>query len=341
METKNRIKKFCPFCMCEHEIRIVREREQTIFKGVEVEFDALYEYCENCDEYSSTEEMMTANDISMKNAYREKVGLLTGPEIIAIRNKYGISQSDLCTILGWGEKTITRYEGHQVQTAAHDSILRKIDIDPEWFLKLLDKAENRFSHEAFSKYRSKAAALFAENQDHYLRKSIEARYSQFEGNAESCGGISLNLNKVIEVIRYLANSPKVTNLYKVKLMKMLWYSDFLCCKRHGVSLMGLVYTAKPLGAVPIAHDSIIDLHGVSFEEVDFGNGTAYRFLPTSDTEYPDLSEDDLSVLNTIIDFFGNSSKDQIVNAMHSEEAYIKTSPDAVISYKYAGGLSLS
>lgn len=55
-------------------------------------------------------------------------------EIGTIRSKYGISQTDLSTILGWGGKTITRYESHQVQDAAHDFILRKIDDDPECFL---------------------------------------------------------------------------------------------------------------------------------------------------------------------------------------------------------------
>lgn len=30
----------------------------------------------------------------------------------AIRARYGISQSDLCLLLGWGGKTITRYESH-------------------------------------------------------------------------------------------------------------------------------------------------------------------------------------------------------------------------------------
>ena len=40
-------------------------------------------------------------------------------------------------LLGWGGKTITRYESHQVQDKAHDTILKKIDQDPEWFLSLL------------------------------------------------------------------------------------------------------------------------------------------------------------------------------------------------------------
>lgn len=34
-------------------------------------------------------------------------------------------------MLGWGSKTITRYESHQVQDRAHDTILKKISHDPD------------------------------------------------------------------------------------------------------------------------------------------------------------------------------------------------------------------
>lgn len=54
------------------------------------------------------------------------MGLLTSQQIRAVRTQYDISQRDLCILLGWGEKTITRYEGHQVQDRAHDAILKKL-----------------------------------------------------------------------------------------------------------------------------------------------------------------------------------------------------------------------
>lgn len=87
------------------------------------------------------------NDLNMKNAYRKKVGLLKSDEISGIREKYEISQKDFCILLGWGEKTITRYEGHQVQDKAHDSILRKIDSDSEWYISLLNDAKDNLAEE--------------------------------------------------------------------------------------------------------------------------------------------------------------------------------------------------
>ena len=91
------------------------------------------------------EKLLQENDIRLKDAYREAENLLTSSEIIAIRTKYGISQIDLCTLLGWGAKTITRYESHQVQDRAHDTILKKLDQDPEWFLSLLGQFTRNYT----------------------------------------------------------------------------------------------------------------------------------------------------------------------------------------------------
>ena len=52
------------------------------------------------------EEQIQENDIHLKDAYREKEGLLTSGQIRSIREKYGISQSDLCTLLDGAAKQL-------------------------------------------------------------------------------------------------------------------------------------------------------------------------------------------------------------------------------------------
>ena len=341
MEIIKREKKFCFCCMEEHEISIVKIRENNIFKGETVEYDATYEYCEKANETIASEKMMSSNDISMKNAYRKKMGLLETTEICAIRQKYGISQSDLSSVLGWGEKTITRYESHQVQDMAHNAILQKIDQDPEWYMSLLEEAKEKFSDSTFEKYYTKAKEIYEDYQDSYLRKTIQARYVKYENNMECCGNTHLNLDKVIDTICYFANSAKMKCLYMVKLMKLLWYADALSYKRFGHSITGLVYAAFPMGAVPLQYELIIDLNGVHYEEVEFGEGSGYHFTINENTTYASLSADDKDVLDTIINFFGDKTKSDIVNSMHQESAYIETAPNDIIQYKYSLKLSLN
>lgn len=341
MKTIKTEKKLCECCMEEHDVQRILVKENNIFKGVSVDYDAEYFYCDRAEETYSDEKMISANDIAMKNAYRKAAGLLTTDEIIAIRSKYGISQSDLCILLGWGGKTVTRYESHQVQDNAHDTILRKLDDDPEWFMALLKTAEDSFLPAAYEKYRAAGMRIYENNHDVYLKRAILAKYARFTDDRESAGGVQLSPDVVVDVIRYFANSAWVNSLYKVKLMKMLWYADALSYKRRGHAITGMVYQALPMGAVPIAHDSIIDLSGIHYEEIEMGDGTAYRFLPTENQAYSYLTAEDTQILDAVIRRFGKASKDEIVNAMHKEKAYMETAPRDIICFKHASSLSLS
>ena len=333
-------KRLCLCCMEEHEVKTVLVKEHTFFRNRQVEYESEYLFCDIAEEFYMDEQQMQDNDVKLKDAYRECEGLLTSSEIKSIRAKYGISQSDLCMLLGWGGKTITRYESHQVQDKAHDTILKKIDNDPEWFLSLLRDAKVNLSVESYQKYFEAATALFEKDQDAYLRKAIEASYAGFQDNQLFHGNTELSLDKVVDVIRYFAASDNVTYLYKVKLMKLMWYADALSYKRRGFAITGLVYQALPMGAVPVGHNSIIDLKDVPCEEVDMGETNAYHFSLIGEQDFPALSEDDKAILDFVIEKLGKMGKNEIVNFMHKEQAYIKTPSRDIIQFKYAESLKI-
>ena len=333
--------KICPCCMEEHEVKIITVQEKNVFKGVPVEYYAEYNYCSSANETYADEHQISANDIAMKNAYREKMGLLTSRQISAIRTRYGISQSDLCLLLGWGGKTITRYESHQVQDIAHDTILRKLAADPEWFLQLLKAEKKSLSSASYEKYFEAGTTLFEQEHDQYLKSAIMAKYARFLHNPEATGGKELSLDVVADMIRYYANSVHVASLYLVKLMKLLWYGDALSYKRRGYAISGMAYRALPMGAVPVAYESIVDLSTIHYEEVEMGDGTGYRFLPSENKEYTHLTPEDMKILDAVIQRFGKLSKNEIVNIMHKEDAYAETAPHDIIQFKYAKTLSLA
>lgn len=332
-------KKLCLSCMEEHVVQTVTLMDTEEFKGEEVSFEVAYEYCDCADEYLETEDMVKTNSLAMKDAYRKKMGLLTSREIIAIREKYGISQKDFSEILDWGGATITRYENHQVQDRAHDDVLRKIDFDPKWFLQMLKRAEERISPKAFSKYYLGASVIFGKMKNLYLVDSIQALYTNYLDNAIT-GGVELNLNKVVEAINYYA--LKVSSLHKVKLMKMLWFGDSLSYKRNGKAITGLVYRALPMGAVPEGSEQIIDLDGVEFETVYYEpDRLGYKFKPTEGFGIKELSEGDIEILNAVIAAVGHLNSQEIVDKMHEEDAYKYTQSNSIITYNFAERLSLN
>jgi len=322
--------------MEEHKVDIVEVIEHESFKGVKVDFLAIYEHCSNSDEYLANEDMIRANNLAVKDAYREKAGLLTSKEIVCLREKYGVSQKDLSEILDWGMATITRYENHQVQDRAHDDILRKIDADPQWFIEILKRAKSKLSQKAFDYYYRTANAQYRKQKNQYLISSIRANYADID-EGEGTGFAELNLDKVVAVINYMAQ--QVSDLYKVKLMKLLWYSDALHFKRYGRSITGLAYCALPMGAVPEGHEQIMMLEGVSYEVFLYDN-VAYKFVPTPGFEIQCLTEDKIQVIDKIISEFGTLSTQQIVDKMHEEEAYKCTDSRCIIPYSFAKQLSI-
>ncbi len=127
--------KLCMICMEEHEVNIIEMTDIEIFKDEEVTFKATYQYCSITDGLLETEEMIRANNLAMKDSYREKMNLLTSNDIIRIREKYGLSQKELSKKLNWEQEVITRYENHQVQDREDDNILRRIESDTKCFLE--------------------------------------------------------------------------------------------------------------------------------------------------------------------------------------------------------------
>lgn len=317
-------------CHTEHEVQTVRLTESEEFKQVMVEFEATYEYCSLADEYQESEELNRQNSLAMKDAYREKVGLLASRDIRQIREKYNLSQKHLADILDWGNATITRYENHQVQDRVHDDVLRKIDSDTGWYIQLLDRSRAILPTNYYKKYRQIAQVEFRKNQNKYLRDSIQARHATSDKTIN--GGVELNLDKVIDMTNYFAN--KINDLYKVKLMKLLWYSDALSYQRRQQAISGLTYVALPMGAVPDGYDLIINLDGIKYEVTQLDNECiGYRFIPPHNFQSTSLSPEELDILNEVSNKLGHLSAKKISDKMHEERFFQANSQNSIISFE--------
>ncbi len=338
MELLNSEKKLCLICMQEHDVHTVMMQENNEFKGKVVQFEAIYEYCENEDQFLETEELSSRNDVAFKDAYRKATGLLTSREIASIRSELDINQKDFSMVLGCGQATIARYESHQVQDCAYDNILKKVQEDPEWFLQLLEQTKDRLAPAAYVKARKAAEQQYANKQNFYVERYMLSNYARFSGDNEICGNTCLDVQKIVDVVNYFAE--RVPILLKVKLMKLLWYADNLSYKRYGSSITGLAYRAYPMGALPVGHDLLTELKGVSYEITGYENGQGYKFIQTPGVTFDHLTAQDIQALDAVIAHFRDVRQPDLVNMMHNEVAYKQTAPRELLSYKYAKDLSI-
>ena len=273
--------------------------------------------------------------MSARNAYRVLHGLLTSEEIVGIRESYCLSQVDLARLLGWGEATISRYESKAIQDEAYDTMLRMIKDNPLVALELLKKNEDKFSETKRKYVRSKIVdKLDSYGKEYLTRQALEAEYANFDKINEFNGYIVLDIDKIEAMVSYIAEG--ISNLFKVKLMKMLWYADALSFKRRGVSMTGMVYRHESMGALPIGHYSLMNLENLNVREEESNNyDLMLHVYPSEGMDYSILTDEDRTILDDVIKKFKNYKAKDIIEYMHREIAYTKTKAGEIIPFSLA------
>lgn len=334
----SKIEMECPLCGEKHFVEKRLRKSKANIKNQIVEFPETYYVCTNADVEENEfvpSNILDQNLLNARNAYRIKNGLLTSYEIVKIRGKYELSQIEMAQLLGWGEATISRYESKQIQDDTYDKILRLIDESPMEVLKFLEKNANKFSNEKIIQIRKNVITNLDDYGKEYLkRQELESEYVKYQDKNDFNGYCNLNIDKIESMISYFAIN--VNYLYKVKLMKLLWYADALYYKKYGCALTGLVYRHMRMGALPIAHHQILELEKVNCQEdYDEYYNLIYKIMPCDCIKLSSLTSDELDVLSAVSSKFKEFKANDIVEYMHQESAYIKTAPEQIIPFSLA------
>lgn len=333
-----KLKMDCPVCGQTHEVE-ERERLATItIKGEDVTYLERYYYCSNAKEYENefaTGIMTNRNLLNARNAYRNKKGLLTSDEIVSIRKNYGLSQVDLAKMLGWGEATISRYESKAIQDEAYDLMLRLIRDNPFKALECLKRNKDKFSKRKFNEIKERIVdQLDSYGKEYLTRQAFEAEYARFENKSKANGNTLLDIDKIEAMVSYFAKNTLY--LYKVKLMKMLWYADALSYSETGSAMTGMVYQHEAMGALPIGHDYLMNLERLNIqEEESIHYNSMMHVYPVEGMDYSVLSDQEKVILDEVVNKFKTWKAKEIVDYMHKEKAYLNTKPGEIISFDYA------
>ena len=328
----------CPLCDKMHEIEERKRTTSITIKGEEVFYEERFYFCANADEDENefeTAAMTNENLLNARNAYRVKMGLLTSTEIVALRESYGLSQVDLAKLLGWGEATISRYESKAIQDEAYDTMLRLIKDNPLQALEFLKKNADKFTMSKRVEIRSHIVdKLDSYGKEFLTRQTFESEYANFEEPSDSNGFTMLNIEKIEAMISYIAE--KTDNLFKVKLMKMLWYSDVLAFIENGLAMTGMVYRHEAMGALPVGHYSLMNLEKLNIqEEMSYSCDTMLHIYPTVNMDYSVLTDREKSILDKVITKFSAYRAKDIVEYMHKEKVYTETRPGEIIPFSLA------
>lgn len=132
----------CAVCDSD-KVKKIRKKFEARYNQVPVVIDNAEMYrCESCGEEFFTAEQSRELSRQIKNRVREDLGLLSPQRIVEIRKNLGLSQAEMESLFGLGEKVVTRWEnGRVIQGRTADVALRLLEMDPD----LLPKLRKAFS----------------------------------------------------------------------------------------------------------------------------------------------------------------------------------------------------
>lgn len=323
---------------------LVREPKSLVFRKESFEIIHHSYRCIDTGEYFTTEELDQVNITQVHNKYREKHSIPFPDQIIAIRDKYGLSATKMSEILGFGVNTYRNYEGGEVPQASNAKLI-KLAANSEKFKSLIEMSDVLTDKE-YNRLNKKIEQLIEEentSEERFLRKLLSEKHWE---PGILTGYRQIQLERFCNMVVFFAEkiSP-----YKTRLNKLMFYADFLNYKKTGFSVSGSDYRAIEMGPVPDGYDTLYDyfnrnemLH-IQYDKFADKENVGERFVPNPDRPFEAelFSEEEIKVLEFVAKYFEGKSTQEIIDISHGEKAWKQKAKDKdFIEYDFAFELSV-
>jgi len=212
--------------------------------------------------------------------------------------------------------------------------------------KFFEANRNRLPSYTAARLETRIADFLQEDKEQAFLVYFERLVSHQHVDLTS-GFKGYDLEKFKNMILYLVK--RLDGVLKTKLIKLLWYCDFLHFKETSVSITGSQCVRLPLGPVPdnyeliianMIHEGLIDKSEIPFQTKD-GTQQGEEFTALLEPDKSIFTEKEIQVMDFIADTFREDTSTSIMEKSHRETAYKKCEDGDIISYEYAKELSLS
>jgi len=334
---------FCVVCAVDRPIRREQQEVEYEVRGEKVSIALPVKICDACGT-SEIDETAGCDPVEAAYAaYRERKGLLSPQQILALRKRYHLSQKTLAALLGMSEATINRYEGGGLQDAAHDATIRACE-SPDFVRRQLRLRGGGLSERQRSKVETAIERVLATKVDAAAERAIGSAMPH--ELSLTTGLRAFNYERYAAVVAWFCRN--VRTITSTSLNKLLFYADFLCYKVETRSLTGAAYRRMPYGPVPAQYGELrerMELDGyIQVREVKYRNGRVgeeYRIGPAAKSLPMGFSATEQRVLAAVAELLAELTPREVSERSHQESAWIDTPNRQLISYQKAASLSLS
>lgn len=302
------------------EMKLVYEPRTWNFRGEKYEYIHTAYKCEDSGELFTTCESDDAGFLQVTNQYREKYGIPYADEIVAIRNRYGVSASKMSAILGIGINQWRLYESGEVPSVSNGRMIRSI-MNPKVFLDLVESTHQQLTDKEFISISEKVKKVIAQSKDYYLN-AYECRkvFGTVRGVDNGYSAISLPKLKAV-MLNVLYECGEV---FCTKMNKLLFYIDFLSYRQRGYAMSGLSYRAIDFGPVPDRWDRVYsEFDEIHQETRPIGEYEGNVLVANATVDDSILSDEDKNIIHVVCERFKDCSSREISAISHEEPAWRK------------------
>ena len=301
-------------------MKIMYENRTWNFRGEQYEYVHAVWVCADSGEKFTTDELDDVGFHQVTNQYRAKYGIPFCDEIVAIRDKYGISAAKMSQILGIGTNQWRNYEAGEVPSVSNGRMIRTI-MNPKVFMDYVNSSRNIIGEKEHSKLTSRLLSLIVESDMQNNQKYDLTRVFQCDRGVDN--GFALqSLDRLKNIILYIIN--QYGEVFYTKMNKLLFYADFLAYRKCGMALTGLSYRAIDFGPVPERWDRVYS----QFDEIvqeprSYGDKEGCVLVSGEKAQMEAFTAAELEILDVVCKHFSKYSSSDMTRISHEETAWIE------------------
>lgn len=216
---------------------------------------AHYYECVATGETFTTEELDTLNLLQLHNQYRERNHILFPEQIRALRERYGVSQRTMSTLMGFGINQYRSYEEGEIPSLSNAKLISLVR-GPRNFRELILERKDELKERELLDLIRRVDDLLMPQADS-VHDVIAAIWHSADVPNQYTGYRVPSFEKFAQMVLFFFD--RIQHLYTVKLNKLLFYADFGHYKQTGFSISGIRYCAIPKGPVPDEYRILNDL----------------------------------------------------------------------------------
>lgn len=315
------------------EMKKVCENRTWKFRSEQYEYIHTAWLCEDSGELFTTDETDDIGYAQVTNQYRAKYGIPFTDEIIAVREKYGISAAKMSLILGIGINQWRHYESGEVPNVSNGRMIRSI-MNPETFLEYVHSSKQLLGEGEYRKLIEKVEAVAKDNHEHKWSEYAHSRIFTKERSKENGYG-EQSLEHLKNILLYIIENCE--EVFYTKMNKILFYVDFLAYSKRGMAITGLSYRALDYGPVPERWDRIYSQYDEIIQTprlIGEREGTELKATVKANRNL--LTSFELEILDKVCSRFATTSSAEISRISHEEDAWLLCNTTSVpIPFDYA------